>query len=183
MVQTCAMATTRQRVIVIGQELGQTHHFKSMPGRLEDAAVHQRLVSKKRRTRVLGAILAFNFPLKLSGCVVLGQLPSIGRPPQREHPISARAGRRSRWPQGLRWSSLRSATGHPSGWVWRHVLMIVKRSGAPCERRERSRSSSPIRKSGRWSFQRVLPRTGGVLERWPYRSPGSPLVSVHPVEL
>ena len=71
-----------------------------MPGRLEDAVVHRRLVSKKGAKRVWGAVGACNCPCSCPASVVFGQLPAIGCPARHEHlrrvhePVGERSGHR-----------------------------------------------------------------------------------------
>ena len=71
--------------IITGEELVQNHRLKTMPGRLEDAVVHRRLVSKKGAKRVWGAVGACNCPCSCPASVVFGQLPAIGCPARHEH--------------------------------------------------------------------------------------------------
>ena len=67
-----------EEIIITGEELVQNHRLKTMPGRLADAVVHRRLVSKKGAKQVVGSVSAFNFPGSYTASVVSGQFPSIG---------------------------------------------------------------------------------------------------------
>src|SRR5262245_20447729 len=48
--------------IITGEKLVQNHRLKTMPGRLEDAVVQRRLVSKKGAKRVLGGSFSVQLP-------------------------------------------------------------------------------------------------------------------------